>query len=461
MRMEKDALGEMTLPVAALYGIHTQRALDNFNLAGRGVHPQLIHAYGVVKQACAVVNHRLGVWPPDKGEAIIRAAAETAEGLLDEHIVVDGLQGGAGTSLNMNVNEVIANRALQLLGEAPGRYDIISPLDDVNKHQSTNDTFPTALKVAAIRMIRKLEGAVVALQESFQTKEKEFAHIVKVGRTQMQDAVLTTLGREFSAYAEAVNRDRWRIYKCEERLRVINLGGTAIGTGLAAPRKFIFRAVEALRDLTGIGLARAENLVEATQNVDVFVEVSGILKALAASLWKISSDLRLLSSGPEAGLGEIKLPEMQAGSSIMPGKVNPVIPEAVAQAAMQVIGADQAISLAAANGSLELNPFLPLVAHSLLENISLLTRACTMLRTKCIDGIQANEARCREHVDASAATATALVPKIGYEAVSKLVQQAKKSGRSIRECAIDDNYVTKEEFEQLTSPEAVMRLGSS
>jgi aspartate ammonia-lyase len=246
------------------------------------------------------------------------------------------LQGGAGTSTNMNVNEVLANRALELLGAEHGDYHRVSPLDDVNLHQSTNDTYPTALRLAAIHLLRVLEERVVGLQEAFQAAEKRFAHVVKVGRTEMQDAVLTTLGREMGAYAEAFNRDRWRIYKCEERLRVVNLGGTAIGTGLAAPRQFIFRVVDTLREVTGVGFARAENLVEATQNCDVFVEVSGILKALASSLWKLSSDLRLMSSGPNAGLAEIRLPERQAGSSIMPGKVNPVIPEAVTQAAMMV-----------------------------------------------------------------------------------------------------------------------------
>ena len=459
-RKEHDGLGERTMAVDALHGIHTQRALENFVLAGHPVHPQLIRAYGQVKQACAIVNEQLGVLPHDKAEAIIRASHEMSEGLLDESVQVDSLQGGAGTSLNMNVNEVIANRALVILGYRPGAYDVISPLDDVNRHQSTNDTFPTALKVAAIQLIRQLEQSVVALQESFQAKEKQFSHVVKVGRTQMQDAVLTTLGREFSAYAEAVNRDRWRIYKCEERLRVVNLGGTAIGTGLAAPKKFIFRAVDTLRDITGFGLARAENLVEATQNADVYVEVSGILKALAATLLKISSDLRLLSSGPEAGLGEIMLPARQAGSSVMPGKVNPVIPEAVSQAAIQVMGNDQVISMAAASGSLELNPFLPLIAHNLLGNCTLLTRACNTMRTKCVDGIQANEERCRENVNGSAATATALVGAIGYERVSELVKLAQEKNQSIRDCAIENEFVTKEEFDQLTSPEAVTRLGS-
>ena len=410
--------------------------------------------------ACALVNQDLGYLPEPKAGAIQRACQEMAGGQLNEHILVDRLQGGAGTSLNMNVNEVLANRALQILNREPGDYEFISPLDDVNLHQSTNDTFPTALKLAAIQMIRQLEESVVALQEAFQVKEKEFAHVVKVGRTQLQDAVLTTLGREMGAYAEAIGRDRWRIYKCEERLRVVNLGGTAIGTGLAAPRQFIFRVTDKLREITGIGLARAENLFEATQNTDVFVEVSGILKALASSLLKISTDLRLLSSGPETGFGEIELPPRQAGSSIMPGKVNPVIPEAVSQAAMLAIGNDLTLTMAVSAGNLELNPFLPLVAHCLLENCDLLRKSCDTLRTLCVEGMKANEARCREHVNSSVATATALVGKIGYEKVAKLVQQAKSSGKSIKECAIENGFVSEEEFSDITGPEAVCRLGS-
>jgi aspartate ammonia-lyase len=459
LRIEKDQFGEIALEENSLYGIHTKRALDNFDLANSPCHPQLIAAYGQVKQACTMVNLAIGAIDKDRANAIIQASGEMADGLLNDHIPVDCLQGGAGTSLNMNVNEVIANRALEILGHKPGDYDTISPLDDVNKHQSTNDTFPSALKIAAIQLVRQLEQAVLALQESFQQKEKLFAHIVKVGRTQMQDAVLTTLGREFSAYAEAVNRDRWRIYKCEERLRVINLGGTAIGTGLAAPKKFIFRVGDTLRDLTGIGLARAENMIDATQNVDVFVEVSGILKALATTLLKLSTDLRLLSSGPEAGLGEIILPAKQAGSSIMPGKVNPVIPEAVSQAAMLVMGNDSVLTHAASMGSLELNPFLPLIAQCLLTNCNMLARACNTLRINCVDGIQANEDRCRKHVDSSTATATALVGKIGYNKVSELIKIAKENKTTIRDTAISKGFVSEKEFEQLTSPEAVCNLG--
>ncbi|MDX9973388.1 MAG: aspartate ammonia-lyase [FCB group bacterium] len=460
-RIEHDLLGERAVPAEALYGIHTVRALENFLLAGRPVNAALVAAYGTVKLACATTNRALGAWADDaaKGDAIERACGEMAEGLLMEHVVVDALQGGAGTSTNMNVNEVLANRALELLGEPKGNYARVSPLDDLNRHQSTNDTYPTALKLAAIRGVRALEESVLALQGAFQQKEKEFAHVVKVGRTEYQDAVLTTLGREMGAYAEAFSRDRWRIYKCEERLRVVNLGGTAIGTGLGAPRQYIFRVVDALRDLTGIGFARAENLVESTQNADVFVEVSGIVKACAVSLVKVCGDLRLLSSGPQAGLGEIRLPERQAGSSIMPGKVNPVIPEAVTQAAMRVMGHDAVLANACAAGSLELNAFFPLIADCLLDSLDLLTRACEILRTACVEGIEADEAQCRRHVEGSTATVTALLPLIGYEAACDIAKTAKETGRSIRAVAIEHG-IDEQTFNNAISPESVCRLGT-
>jgi len=460
-RLEHDMLGQLAVPATALWGIHTARAVENFPLSGRPVHAELIQAYGTVKLACALTNRALGAWAndPAKAAAIERACREMADGQLDEHIIVDRLQGGAGTSTNMNVNEVLANRALELLGEPHGTYERVSPLDDLNLHQSTNDTYPTALRLAAIRLLHKLEEQVVALQEAFQAHERAFAHVVKVGRTEMQDAVLTTLGREMGAYAEALARDRWRIYKCEERLRVVNLGGTAIGTGFAAPRQYIFRVVDTLRELTGIGFARAENLTEATQNADVFVEVSGILTAAATSLLKISSDLRLLSSGPEAGIGEIRLPRRQAGSSIMPGKVNPVIPEAVSQVAMMVMGYDEAIGAAAAMGSLELNPFLPLIAASLLESLRLLTAACDILRRHCVEGLEADEARCRAHVEASSAVATALVPAIGYDAACAVVQRAHETGQTIRAAALAMGVLQPQEFDELLSAEAVCRLG--
>ena len=461
VRTELDFLGELSVPDAKLYGIHTARALQNFNLTGRPIHPELVRAYGQVKLACAQTNRGLGVWKgdPEKAEAIERACLEMSKGLLTEHVVVDLLQGGAGTSTNMNVNEVLANRALELLGEGHGRYGRISPLEDINLHQSTNDTYPTALKLAAILKFRDLEAKVLRLQEEFQTLEKRFAHVVKVGRTQLQDAVLTTLGREMSAFAEAFNRDRWRIYKCEERLRVVNLGGTAIGTGLAAPRDFIFRVVDVLRANTGIGLARAENLVENTQNADVFVEVSGILKACAATLLKVCGDLRLLSSGPESGLAEIFLPDCQPGSSIMPGKVNPVILEAASQVSMLVFGLDSTLTFACASGNLELNPFLPLVAMCLLDSIDLLANASDMLSRLCIPGIEANEERCRRNVHNSTATATALLPAIGYTAMCRVVKLAREEHRSVREIVLDQGLLTQEQFEELISPEAVCRLG--
>jgi aspartate ammonia-lyase len=458
-RCETDLLGERDVPSEALWGIHTLRATESFPLAGHPVHRELIHAFGAVKLACVRANHELGRWDEGTTETISAACEEMIRGELDRHVVVDALQGGAGTSTNMCVNEVLCNRTLQLLGREPGEYAVLHPLDDLNLHQSTNDTYPTALKVAAITMLRRLERSVVALQEAFQRKERELAGVVKVGRTQMQDAVLTTLGREMSAYAEAFARDRWRIYKCEERLRVVNLGGTAIGTGVGAPRRFIFRATEHLRSITGIGLARAENLVEATQNADVFVEVSGILKACAVSLLKVSGDLRLLSSGPDAGLGEINLPPRQAGSSIMPGKVNPVIPEAASQAAMQVMANDQAITQACSLGSLELNPFLPLVADCLLGSLDLLERAATMLREHCVEGITANVERCARTVDGATATVTALLPAVGYEKALEIARQAREGGRTVRDVAVDDGYVTEERFAELTSPEAVTRLG--
>lgn len=459
-RTEKDLLGERDVPAHGLYGIHTARAMANFSLAQRPVHPDLIRAYGAVKLACARTNHELGYLDGDRFSAIERACTELMEGALDEHIKVDALQGGAGTSTNMNINEVLANRALQMAGKAPGDYGVISPSDDLNRHQSTNDTFPTALKVACIGLLRELEREVVALMESFQEKEKAAADVVKVARTELQDAVLTTLGREMAAYAAAFGRDRWRIYKCEERLREVNLGGTAIGTGIGAPRQYIFRVVEVLREITGYGLSRAEDLVEATQNTDVFVEVSGILKALAANLLKVSSDLRLLSSGPAGGLGEVTLPARQGGSSIMPGKVNPVIPEAVSQAALKVMANDQGITMACASGNLELNAFMPLIADLLLENLSLLAKASNMLRRFCVDGLTPNRDRCKAHLRNATACLTSLIETIGYKKATDISQEAAGTGKSIRQVVLANEVMSEAEFDRLISPEAVMRLGS-
>jgi aspartate ammonia-lyase len=463
-RQETDLLGTRDVPADALWGIHTLRAVDNFPLAARPVHRGLVRAFGAVKLAAARTNHELGPWPEQKFEAIQSACQEMIEGRLDKWIIVDALQGGAGTSTNMNVNEVLANRALQLVGCALGDYQAVNPHDDINLHQSTNDTYPTALKVAAIYGLRELERKVVVLLEAFQHKEREFADVVKIGRTELQDAVLMTLGREMSAYSEAMARDRWRIYKCEERLRVVNLGGTAIGTAVGAPRQYVFRVVEQLRQLTGLGLARAENLVEATQNADVFIEVSGILRTLAGNLLKISNDLRLLSSGPHAGLGEIRLPPRQAGSSIMPGKVNPVIPESVAQAAMAVMGHDLVIVQAASAGNLELNPFLPAVADSLLTMLDLLAHACEMFARLCVTGIEADREQCARHVHNSTATLTALVERIGYDAAEHLAEHLAETkgdpALTIKHFVAEHGWLSADEFDQLTSPERVTRLGS-
>ena len=460
-RKEKDLLGEMEIPADALYGIHTARAMENFPLALRPVHKRLISAFGAVKLACAKTNHELKKLDEKKYAAIAQACEEMIAGRLDEHIKVDVLQGGAGTSTNMNVNEVLANRALEILGQKAGDYDIVSPIDDINLHQSTNDTYPTALKVAALWGLDELEKNIVVLLEHFQQKEKEFADIVKLGRTQLQDAVLTTLGRQMSAYSDAIGRDRWRIYKCQERLRVVNLGGTAIGTGLGAPRKYIFRVVEYLKDIAKLPLYRAENLIEATQNTDVFVEVSGILKALASNLLKISTDLRILSSGPDGGIGEIILPARQAGSSIMPGKVNPVIPEAVSQAAIMIMANDIAIAQACSAGNLELNQFMPLIADATLTNIQLLTNACEIFSKFCVSGIEANEKRCRQNVETSTAIVTALVEKIGYKQSQEIAASAKKENKTIRQIVLERKIMSESEFDSLISPRKVTMLGSA
>ncbi|HEY3366621.1 MAG TPA: aspartate ammonia-lyase [Symbiobacteriaceae bacterium] len=422
-RLERDSLGERDVPATVYWGIHTLRAGENFPVTGVPVHPAWVRALAEVKLAAARANTDLGLLTPEAGHALQAAAAEVAAGALADQFPVDALQGGAGTSFNMNMNEVLANRALELLGQPRGSYGTIHPIDQVNRCQSTNDTVPTALRIAAIRLVRGLAAELANLQTALQAKETEFGGVAKLGRTEMQDAVPMTLGQEFGAWAEAVARDRWRMFKAEERLRQVNLGGTAIGTGVGAERGYSSRALEHLRRITGLGLARAENPVEATQNADLLVEVSGWLKACAASLAKLAADLRLLSSGPRGGLGEIRLPALQAGSSIMPGKVNPVIPEMLTQAAYQVMASDLAITLGAQAGQLELNAFLPLMGDHLLRSLTTLTSAVRLLRERCIDGIAADPERCRELLERSTAGAAALVPKIGYDAATEIVKE--------------------------------------
>jgi aspartate ammonia-lyase len=465
VRTEKDFLGEMCLPADAYYGIHTARALLNFPLTGTPPHPALMIALAQVKKACARANLEAGYLAPEVANAIIVACDEMiyelaeGRGELSRNLLVDALQGGAGTSTNMNVNEVVANRAEELLGGRKGCYALVHPIDSVNLHQSTNDVYPTALKVAAITLLRRLEKEIAGLQQAFQEKERAFADVLKIGRTQLQDACPITLGAGFSAFAEALGRDRWRVFKCEERLRVVNLGGAAVGTGLTAPRRYIFLAVDKLREETGLGLARAENLVDATQNVDCFVEVSGILKAHAVNLFKISSDLRLLASGPKAGFGELRLPAVQAGSSLMPGKVNPVVCEAVAQAAMSVMAQDAAGSMAAMSGQLELNAFLPLIAHALLGSLSLLENACRMFRTRCVEGVEADREACQAQVERSLTTVVALVPLLGYETAATIATAARETGKTVKALVLELGLLDEQTLDHALSPAAMTTLG--
>jgi len=458
-RREADLLGPREIPAAAYYGIHTARAAENFSVSGQPVHPELIKALALVKQAAAETNVAVEDLNPRLGTAIAQAAAEVAEGRFADQFIVDALQGGAGTSTNMNVNEVIANRAIELLGGVKGDYSLVHPLNHVNMSQSTNDVYPTALRIAAIRLLQYLAESCATLQGALQAKEAEFAGVLKVGRTEMQDAVPVTLGQEFAAWAEAIARDRWRLYKVEERLRQVNLGGTAVGTGLNASRKYIFALIERLRALTGLGLARQENMMDGTQNADVFVEVSGLLKANAVSLIKITSDLRLLSSGPRSGLGEIRLPDLQAGSSIMPGKVNPVLPELVTQVGYQVMAQDLAITLAAQGGQLELNAFLPLIAANLLPAIQYLSRAMLLLAERCIFGIKAETAKCRDHLDNSIGIITVISPLVGYDAAAALAKEALATGRPVRDTVLAAGLVAEEELEQILRVDTAIRPG--
>ena len=423
MRIEKDLLGEMTLEDNALYGINTARAAANFSLHHRKVNIDLIYAMVKVKKAAAVTYKKLGVGRKGVYDAVIAACDKILSGGYESAFVTEALQGGAGTSTNMNVNEVVANLALTEAGRKYGEYEFIHPLDDVNRGQSTNDVYPTALRIAAIGQLRSLSDACASLQESLQEKENAFGGIKKLGRTELMDAVPITLGEEFGAYAQGIARDRWRIYKVEERLRQVNIGGTAVGLSNTASRKYRFGIIEELRKMTGIGLAAAEYPMDITQNNDVFVEVSGLLKALAVNLMKISNDLRLMNSGPHGGFSEIKLAQLQQGSTIMPGKINPVIPEMVMQCSMRVIANDAAITLAAGHGEFELNAFLPLIADSLLESMKLLTEAVSIFKTKCIATLSANAENCAALLEGSTAFAADYIPAVGYDAVSRIVRE--------------------------------------
>lgn len=446
MRLEKDNIGEKYLSDETVYGINTKRAVENFPLFHKKVNLHLIHAMLFVKKAAAKTYVNLvEEIEKEKYQAIVAACDElllkterdesfsdqaeynqdneSNQSRISELFVTQALQGGAGTSTNMNVNEVITNVALKHLGKNYGDYACIHPLDDVNRGQSTNDVYPTALRIASIFLIRKLSDACAALQTSLQEKENAFQDIEKLGRTEWMDAVPITLGEEFGAYAQAIARDRWRIYKVEERLRQVNLGGTAVGLSDNAQHKYRFRVVEELRRLTGLGLAAAEYPMDLTQNNDVFVEVSGLLKALAVNLMKIANDFRIMNSGPRGGFAELHLKAMQQGSTIMPGKVNPVIPEMTMQCAMRIIANDTAITMAASHGEFELNAFLPLIADSLLESLELSERAVTIFREKCVETVEPDVQNCKKHLEQSYAFATAYTPKLGYETVAKIIKE--------------------------------------
>lgn len=451
-RIEKDLLGELKVPTDAYWGIHTQRAINNFPISGRQVNLSLIRALAQVKIACCLANVETGHLSSEKYKAIQKACLEISEGLFADQFPIDALQGGAGTSTNMNVNEVIANRAIELAGGKKGDYNIIHPLEDVNLHQSTNDVYPTALKVAAIFLLRDLSNAIAHLQGAFQEKEKEFAAIVKLGRTELQEAVPITLGAEFSAFAEAFSRDRWRTFKCEERLRVVNLGGTAVGTGLAAPRNYIFLVIEKLREVTGLGLSRGENIMGETAHADSFVEVSAILKAHAVNLIKIAGDLRLMNF-----LGEIRLLQLQAGSSIMPGKVNPVLAEATIQVGMKVIANDAMVTDAATRGTLQINEFLPLLAHALLESLDLLINIDGLVASH-VRGIEAGKEKCEEYFNASPMIITALLPVIGYEKATAFITEfSSGNGNNMRRFLEDKLGV--ELINKVFSPYQLTALG--
>lgn len=416
-RLEKDLIGDVRVASDAYWGIHTQRAIDNFKISDIPVNSQLIHALAIIKKAAAKTNYELKYLPEKIASSIVQACDEIIQGKMMQGFPLDMLQGGAGTSTNMNVNEVVSNRAIEILGGEKGSYDLVNPHDHVNKHQSTNDVYPTAIKIALIDYVRRLSGQIAKLQKAFQDKEKEFAHIIKIGRTELQPAVPISLGAEFSSFAEAISRDRWRTFKSEERLRTVNIGGTILGTGLGAPRKYIFLMIEKLREETQMGLSRGENLMGETANADVFVEVSGIMKAHATNLIKVANDLRLLNS-----LGEIILPKVQTGSSIMPGKVNPVILESVIQTGVKVYGNDVIVSQLASMGSLQINEFLPLLGNALLESFEILCNINEIF-AGYVSQISADKERCLEYVERASTLITCFVPFIGYEKCQQLIQE--------------------------------------
>ncbi len=451
-RLEHDLLGEREVPKEAYYGIQTQRALENFPITGYRPHKELILAMAMVKKAAALVNMKLGQLDQNKADAIIQAANEILEGQYMDQFVVDVIQGGAGTSFNMNVNEVIANRAIEILGGEKGDYDLISPNSHVNMSQSTNDAFPTATRIAVLKLAKILLDELDQLHSTFMVKSEEFDDVIKIGRTHLQDAVPIRLGQEFEAYARAINRDINRIKVALEALHEVNMGATAIGTGLNAKIEYIESVIENLKGISGLPIYGSKHMVDATQNVDTLAEFSGSLKILGLNLSKIANDLRMMASGPRAGLCEINLPPVQPGSSIMPGKVNPVMAEVVNQVAFQVIGNDHTVTLAAKAGQFELNVMEPVMVFNVIQSVEILANVVGVFRKKCIVGITANRDRCQEMVDRSVGIITALVPYIGYEGATKLAKEVISTNRSVSEILCEKNIFTKEEIKTALCP---------
>ena len=457
-RSEYDLLGSMDVPADAFYGIQTQRAAQNFSITGVPIShfPELIKALAMVKAAAARTNQELKLLTDEKADAIVSACLDLVEGQHHEQFIVDVIQGGAGTSTNMNANEVIANIALTKLGHEKGEYQYLHPNDDVNRSQSTNDAYPTAACLAIQFAADLFVPSLASLKKALEGKAREFSHIVKMGRTQLQDAVPMTLGQEFDAFAVTLGEDIERISEACALLCEVNLGGTAIGTGINTPEGYAKRVVEKLAIISMKPLTPATNLVEATSDMGAFVFFSGILKRLAIKLSKMSNDLRLLSSGPRTGLGEINLPAMQPGSSIMPGKVNPVIPEAMNQTAYQVIASDLAVTLAAEAGQLQLNAMEPMIIYNLLNSLKMLKEACRMLEHRCVQGITANEAVCAAHLENSIGIITALVPYIGYSNASRIANTALHTGNTVKALIIEEQLLSEEQLNLLLSPESML-----
>jgi aspartate ammonia-lyase len=459
VRREKDLLGERDVPAANYYGIQTQRAVENFPITGIpvGQFPHLVKALAAVKEASAAANRELGILPPEVADAVMRASQEVRAGNLHNQFVVDVIQGGAGTSTNMNANEVIANRALELLGHPRGSYDVVHPNNHVNLSQSTNDVYPTAIRIAASWALRDLGRTLADLRDAFLLKGQEFADIVKMGRTQLQDAVPMTLGQEFHAYGVTVGEDVDRLRELAVHLHEINMGATAIGTGINTDPRYAGLVRRHLSAITGLNLVTSPDLVEATQDTGAFVMLSGMLKRVAVKLSKICNDLRLLSSGPRAGLAEIRLPPMQPGSSIMPGKVNPVVPEVVNQVCFQVIGNDTVVTMAAEAGQLQLNVFEPVIAFNIFQSVEMLTQAAIVLRERCVLGIEANRDHIRTMLERSIGIVTALVPYIGYERATSVAREALEQDRGVYELVLEKQWLSRAELDDILSPDAMTR----